>query len=346
MLSVTGVFRSGRRNGLVRTGLIGYGYWGPKLARCMAPDTGCALGTVCDLSAERLGAAAADHPHVITQRDWRKLLGDPQIDAIVIATPANSHRDLALAALDAGKHVLVEKPMALSSSNASTMIAAARRRNLVLLVDHTYVHSPAMQAIRRALSQGSLGQIREYRSLRYNAEGGRRDADVLWDLAAHDLSILEFLFPGAAQAVRVEESARTDGGAPSRAALTVYFPDSLVARIRVDWAAGERRRRIEIAGTKGMLVFDDLQAVKLRRVDQLNSEPQGAPPIPLETAEPLTMVIRHFAACIRGEEEPAAGSKAALRVIRLLEAASASLDHGGSVITLDAADHRLALPAE
>ena len=332
---------------MVRVGLIGYGYWGPKLARCMAQDTGCALSAICDLSAERLGAAAADHPRAIVERDWCKLVGDPQIDAVAIATPADSHRDLALAALDAGKHVFVEKPLALSSSDAETMIVAARRQKLVLLVDHTYVHSPAMLAIRRALTQGSLGQIREYRSLRYNAEGGRRDSNVLWDLATHDLSILEFLFPGAAQAVRVEESAARAGGPPSRAALTVYFPDSLTARIRVDWAAGEGQRRIEIAGTKGMLVFDDLQAVKLRRVDQLSGEPQGAPsPIALETTEPLTMVIRHFAACIRGEVELAAGGKAALRVIRLLEAASASLAHGGSLVAVDAADHRLALPAE
>ena len=134
------------------------------------------------------------------------------------------------------------------------------------------------------------------------------------------------------------------GELPSRAVLTVYFPDSLVARIRVDWAAGERQRRIEIAGTKGMLVFDDLQAAKLRRLDQLKRCSHR--PIALETTEPLTMVIRHFAACIRGEEEPAAGGKAALRVIQLLEAASASLAHGGSLVAVDAADHLLALPAE
>jgi predicted dehydrogenase len=331
---------------LVRVGLIGYGYWGPKLARCMAPDTGCVLHTVCDLSAERLGAAAGDHPQAVTEREGRKLLGDPQIDAVIIATPANSHCDLALAALDAGKHVLVEKPMALSSADATTMIAAARRRNRVLLVDHTYIHSPAIQAIRRALVQGALGRVREYNSLRYNEEGGRRDADVLWDLAAHDLSILEFLFPGAAQAVRVEESGAIAGGAPSRAALTVYFPDSLIARVRVDWAAGEKQRRLDIEGTKGALIFDDLQKVKLRRVERLNGQAQGEPsPIAIEATEPLTMVIRHFAACIRGEEEPVGGGEAALRTIRLLEAASASLANAGSLVAVDTAERLLALPA-
>jgi predicted dehydrogenase len=328
---------------LVRVGLIGYGYWGPKLARCMTQDTGCVLGTVCDLSAERLVSAAADHPQAMAQRDWRELLSDPQIDAVAIATPADSHCDLALAALDAGKHVLVEKPMALASGDAMTMIAAARRRNRVLLVDHTYVHSPAMQAIRHALTQGSLGQVREYRSLRYNAEGGRRDADVLWDLAAHDLSILEFLFPDAARAVRVEESRATKGAPASRAALTVYFPDSLTARIRVDWAAGERQRRVDIVGSKGMLVFDDLQPVKLRRLNSQSGSDLSA--VALETTEPLTLVIRHFAACIRGEEDSAAGGAAALRVVRLLEAASQSLVHGGSLVAVDTAEH-LALPAE
>jgi predicted dehydrogenase len=327
---------------LFRVGLIGYGYWGPKLARCLAPD--CAIRTICDLSADRLAAAAEDHPRAALERDWRRVVGDPAIEAIVIATPASSHADLARAALGAGKHVLVEKPMALASRDAVAMVEEARRRGLVLLVDHTYVHSPAIHRIREMLQQGALGQIREYRSLRYNSEGSRHDVDVLWDLAAHDLSILEDLFPGAAQAIGVSDAGGAADGPPSRAALSVHFPGPLIARIRVDWAAGEKQRRIEIAGTKGSLIFDDLQPVKLRRIAAANGDADSVSasgkqrPIALEASEPLAMLARHFAACMRGQADPLAGGRSALSVIRMLEAASASLAGGGSLISLKTED--------
>ncbi len=316
---------------MIRVGLIGYGYWGPKLARSIAPETGCELRTICDLSEKRLAIAAADHPAAILEHDGRRLLSDPRVDAVIIATPADSHFDLTMAALATGKHVLVEKPMALSSRDAAAMIAEARHKNLVLLVDHTYIHSPAIEAIREILARGSLGQIREYRSDRWNAEGGRQDADVLWDLAAHDLSILEHLFPAAAQAVRASEMAAGTGTAPSRAALTVHFPDGLTACIHVDWAAGEKQRRIEITGTRGSLVFDDLREPKLRRF----GPPGKAEPstIELEADEPLTRLARHFAACIRGAERTIDD---AFRVIRILEAASRSLASSGSLVPLDA----------
>jgi predicted dehydrogenase len=324
-----------------RVGLIGYGYWGPKLARCLAPD--CAIRTICDLSAERLAAAACDHPGAMLEQDWRKVMADPAIDAIVIATPAASHAELARAALGAGKHVLVEKPMALTGGDAIAMVEEARRRGLVLLVDHTYVHSPAIQAVREILQQGSLGRIREYRSLRYNAEGSRHDIDVLWDLAAHDLSILEHLFPGGAQAIRAGEVDGPADGPLSRAALSVHFPGPLIARIHVDWAAGEKRRRIEIAGTKGGLVFDDLQPVKLLRVAAAGCAGSGEQrPVAIATSEPLAMMARHFAACMRGQADPLTGGRAALRVVRMLEAASASLAGGGSLVALGSEDRPLA----
>ena len=327
-----------------RVGLIGYGYWGPKLARCLAPD--CTIRTICDLSADRLAAAAEDHPRAALERDWRRVAGDPAIEAIVIATPASSHADLARAALGAGKHVLVEKPMALASRDAIAMVDEAQRRGLVLLVDHTYVHSPAIHRVREMLQQGALGQIRGYRSLRYNSGGSRHDVDVLWDLAAHDLSILEDLFPGAAQAIGVSETGGAADGPPSRASLSVHLPGPLIARIRVDWAAGEKQRRIEIAGTKGSLVFDDLQPVKLLRIaaasGDAGSDSGQRRPIALEASEPLAMLARHFTACMRGQADALAGGRSALAVIRMLEAASASLAGGGNLVSLKTEDPPLA----
>ena len=318
---------------MIRVGLIGYGYWGPKLARCLAHEAGCELRVICDLSGDRLVPAAKDHPGAEIERDWRRLVANPALDAIVIATPAGEHFAQASAALEAGKHVLVEKPMALSSETALAMIESARRRHLVLLVDHTYVHSPAVREIQSALAQGSLGHIREYSSQRYNVAGSRHDADVLWDLAAHDIAILEFLFPGAAQAVRVTETGGTTPGSPSRAALSVHCTNDLVARIRVDWAAGQKQRRVEIAGTKAAMVFDDLQSTKLWRVFKSNdTHPDNPSAVALHEGEPLALVIRDFLVSIQRREGSLAAGGAALRVIELLEAASESLARGGSLV--------------
>jgi predicted dehydrogenase len=321
---------------MIRVGLIGYGYWGPKLARCIASAADCQLRAICDLSAERLASAAPDHPAARLEQGWRMLVDDPWIDAIVIATPAASHFDFAKAALDAGKHVLVEKPMALSSEDASELMAKAERRNLVLMTDHTYVYSPALQAIRSLVSEGSLGRIRRFESLRVNAEGSRHDVDVLWDLAAHDLSILEFLFPASAQAVRVSEAEGPPGSPRARAVLSVYFPQSLIARIRVDWAAGTKQRQIEIVGTKGTLLFDDLQAVKLWRSGPAKAGAWAAPAaVTIAKGEPLAAIVDHFAACIRRREAALTCGEAGLRVIQLLEAASRSLARAGSLVPLD-----------
>ncbi len=331
---------------MIRVGLIGYGYWGPKLARCLAREAGCELRAICDLSTDRLIPAAKDHPRAAIVRDWRRLVADPMLDAIVIATPAGEHFVQASAALEAGKHVLVEKPMALSSEAALAMIECARRRRLVLMVDHTYLHSPAVREIQSALAQGTLGHVREYSSWRTNAAGSRHDADVLWDLAAHDISILDFLFPGAARAVRVSEAGGTSSGSPSRAALSVHCSDALVAQIHVDWAAGQKQRRVEIGGTKAALVFDDLQPTKLWRTDRSNARERTAPSaIALPEGEPLAMMTHHFLARIERKEGSLAAGRAALRVIELLEAASESLAKGGSLVRLDTQDRVFATGA-
>lgn len=328
---------------MVRVGLIGYGYWGPKLARCLVREAGCELRAICDLSADRLAQAASDHPHVTTEQNWRRLVADPALDTIVIASPAGEHFAQTIAALESGKHALVEKPMALSSQNALAMIDLARRKNLSLLVDHTYVYSPAVRAIQAALRQGEIGQVREYISQRCNIAGSRQDADVVWDLAAHDIAIIEFLFPGAARAVCVAETDATTAGPPSRATLSVHLAHGLIARIHVDWAAGAKRRRVDIAGSRGVLLFDDLQPVKLWRTDLTHGR---ASAIALEEAEPLAMVVREFLADIRKKEKTPAAGQAALRVIELLETASMSLAKGGRLIEINSQDRALATAAK
>ena len=326
---------------MIRVGMIGYGCWGPNLARCVAADPHCQLAAICDVSSERLLAATRAYPDARLERDWHGIVGDPQIDAIVIATPAALHFEPACAALGAGKHVLVEKPIAQAVHEVLALIDMAERKNLVLMTDHTYVYSPAMRAIRKLVTSGALGSVRRFNSVRTNVGTARHDVDVLWDLAAHDLSIIDFLFAAPPQAVCATGLSCQSGERQSRAAMCVYFPDALVARIRVDWAGPAKIRRIEIAGSNETLIFDDLEPsakVRLQTSQTVNGSMDGASIISVEDGEPLSAVIGHLASCIQRRETPLSDGAAGLRVVRLLEAASRSLATAGSVVSMNAED--------
>jgi predicted dehydrogenase len=315
---------------------FGYGYWGPNLARCASTDADCRLTAICDLSADRLRAAACAHPGARLTVDWRTLVGDPAIDALLLATPADTHAPMAHAALCAGKHVLVEKPIARSSQHVVSLIAEAKRRGLVLLTDHTYVFSPPVQAIRKLIAAGELGTIRSFNSVRVNGGGGRGDVDVLWDLAAHDLSIIDYLFEAAPRAVGATSFAPEGAEPEPGVCLSVFFPGPLIADIRVSWSGPARTRRILIAGSKRKLVFDDLEPVAKVQVhaNDANHGDGGTFYPPLDTIEPLRNVVAHFAACILRNERPISDGAAGLRVVRLLEAASCSLSAAGTIIPI------------
>jgi predicted dehydrogenase len=317
---------------MIRVGVIGFGRWGINLARCAAAHVDYRLSAICDLSVERRQAAAHIHPGTRLEADWRALIADPHLDALLLATPTPTHFRLAQAALSAGKHVMVEKPIARTSQEVAALIDGAEHRRLVLMTDHTYVFSPAVAAMRALLAGGTLGEIHAVESVRKNGDGIHRDVDVLWDLGTHDLSILDHLFGGAPCSVRAN---RCD--TKFSAELALVYPGGLAADIKVSWRGDARTRRMQIRGSKGMLLFDDLEPVdKLSvRLGAAGAETRAFHP-PLEQVEPLRNVVEHFAACILRGARPLSDGAAGLRVVRLLETAGRSLKSGGREIPVGA----------
>jgi predicted dehydrogenase len=297
-----------------------------------AAHVDCRLSAICDLSVERRQAAAHIHLGTRLESDCRALIADPDLDALLLATPTATHFPLARAALSAGKHVMVEKPIARTSQEVAALIAGAEHRRLVLMTDHTYVFSPAVAAMRALLAGGTLGWIHAVASVRMNGDGIRRDVDVLWDLGTHDLSILDYLFGGAPCTVR---AIRSD--TEFSAELALAYPGGLAADVKVSWRGDARTRRMQIRGSKGTLLFDDLQPVdKLTvRLGAAGAQTRAFHP-PLEQVEPLHNVVEHFAACILRGAPPVSDGAAGLRVVRLLETASRSLASGGREIPVGA----------
>src|SRR5579859_1695643 len=219
----------------IRVGVIGYGYWGPNLVRNFAEVAGSEVAMVSDLNTQRLAEVRGRYPSVKTTTDYRDLLADPTIDAVVIATPVRTHFDLAMQALRAGKHVLVEKPMAETTQQGQTLIATAREQGRVLMVDHTFIYTGAVRKIKELVSADRLGQLYYYDSVRVNLGLVQHDVNVLWDLAVHDLSIMDYVLAQQPYAVAATGAAHIPGKPVNTAYLTCFFPDNLLAHFHVNW---------------------------------------------------------------------------------------------------------------
>jgi predicted dehydrogenase len=336
----------------IRVGVIGYGYWGPNLVRNFAEVPGAQMAVVSDLSVDRLAQVSARYPAVRTTTDVLDLINDPTIDAVVIATPVRTHFDLAMKALNAGKHVLVEKPMACTVEEARTLIETADRLGLTLMVDHTFVYTGAVQKIRELVDQERLGKLYYYDSVRVNLGLFQHDVNVLWDLAVHDLSIMDYILGKQPYAVAATGAAHIAGKPVDVAYLTCFFEDSLIAHFHVNWLAPVKIRRTLIGGEKQMVVYDDLEpSEKIKVYDKgvtLNGDATGegaynllvgyragdmyAPQLSL--TEGLRSEAMHFLECIRTNQRPISDGRAGLRVLRILAAASESLANGGRPVEL------------
>lgn len=321
---------------MIRFGVIGWGYWGPNMGRNVdASDRGTLIG-VADHSVDRLGEAARTHPGIGLERAGESLLRNPQVDAVIIATPVHTHFELALAALRAGKHVLLEKPLTHSSEEALILIEESERRGLVLMVDHTFVYSPAVRAIRGQLSGDALGRPLYYDSVRINLGLVRNDANVLWDVATHDLAILDYLLPAPPVSVHATGIAPAPGGLTHLAYLTLTYADGFIAHVNASWMSPVKIRRILVGGSRRLLVYDDLAPANRVTLHEYGAGSREGTTVPEpDGIEPLRAVIEHFADCIQGGLRPLTDGAAGLRVIRKLEAADRSLDEGGRVIDLD-----------
>jgi predicted dehydrogenase len=338
---------------MITVGVIGYGYWGPNLVRNFAETPGARVGFVTDLRQDRLAVAAARYPAVKTSTRHDDLIADPSVDAVVIATPVSTHFALAMAALAAGKHVLVEKPLASSSEDALRLIDAADRRGLVLMVDHTFVYTGAVMKMRELTAAGELGDIYYYDSVRINLGLFQHDVNVLWDLAVHDLSIMDYVLARQPVAVSATGLSHVAGQPQNIAYMTMFFDGPLIAHVHANWLAPVKVRRTLLGGSRRMIVFDDLEASeKIKVYDRgisLNPSPENvyqmqvgyrtgdmwAPQ--LAVREALYTEAVHFVQCISGKQTPVTDGQAGLRVVRLLEAASESMRAQGNLVHLTTA---------
>lgn len=335
---------------MVRVGVIGYGYWGPNLVRNFSEAPGCQLAAVSDLSEDRLAAVRGRYPAVMTSTDHHTLLADASIDAIVIATPVSTHFRLALEALEAGKHVLVEKPMTTTSEESRRLIAEAAQRKRTLFVDHTFVYTGAVRKIHDLIAAGELGDIYYFDSTRVNLGLFQHDVNVIWDLAVHDLSIMGYVLPEEPVAVSATAVSHVKGQPENIAYITLFFRSSLIAHFHVNWLAPVKVRQILLGGSKKMIVYDDLElSEKIKVYDKgvaLNTDPQKvhqmrigyragdmwAPQI--NVSEALQTEIQHFIQCVEKGERPLTDGQAGLRVVQCLEAASASAKERGRLVEL------------
>jgi predicted dehydrogenase len=336
-------------------GVVGCGYWGPNLLRNFHSNRECHLCAVADLNPERLAWAQAQYPHIKATADADDLIEDPNIDAIAIATPVNTHFDLAMRCVKAGKHILVEKPLCHRSDLARELIDEAARRKRVVMVDHTFIYTAAVRKIRELIDSGELGQIHYYDSARINLGLVQADVNVLWDLAVHDLSIIQYLFRESPQAVSATGMRHIAGRPETIAYLTLHYASGLIAHCHVNWLSPVKVRRTFIGGSKKMVVYDDVEPTdKVRIYDAgISLEPtgngdNGEPDyrmridyrkgdiwIPhLQGKEALNLEVEHFVDCIRNERPPLSGGPEGLQLIRTLEAAMQSLFLKGQPIPL------------
>jgi predicted dehydrogenase len=348
---------------MIRVGVIGYGYWGPNLVRNFSEGQKTELVAVSDVRVDRLSLAQRRCPWIYVTQHYREVLSDPAIQAVAIATPVSSHFDLVLQTLQAGKHVLVAKPMAASSKEALRLIEEAEKRNLTLMVDHTFVYTGAVRKIWELTNGGKLGEIYYYDSTRVNLGLFQHDVDVIWDLAVHDLSIMDYVLARPPCAVTATGMNHVSGGTENIAYLTLFFEEHLIAHINVNWLSPVKIRRSFIGGSKQMIVYDDMEPSEKIKVYNkgitVNGNPEAvykmlisyrsgdmwAPQ--LDLTEGLQTEIQHFAECIERGQRPITDGHAGLRVVRILEAATSSMKQRGRLVELPSVEERrLSMAAE
>lgn len=321
-------------------GLIGYGYWGPNLARSIAEVDGADLSAIADMSPAALERARRRHPSARLVTDWRDLVADPSIDAVVISTPVSTHFDMALAALRAGKHVLVEKPITDSVLKASRLVEEAARRSLILMVDHTFIYTGAVRKIKDLIKDGSIGDVYCYDATRVNLGLLQRDVSVIWDLAVHDFAILDFLIDSKPVAISASAAAFLPNSPETMAHLSVYFDDGAMAHLNVNWMSPVKIRQTLISGRQRMIIYDDMQnSEKIKIYDRgvdLAESPENlherrvsyrmgemwAPAI--STKEALVTEIEQFVHSIENAARPPSDGESGLRVVEMLTAATRS----------------------
>jgi predicted dehydrogenase len=335
----------------IKVGVIGCGYWGPNLIRNFSENHLTDITYACDLDSEKLERIKLRYPSVTTTANYKELLKNKNIQVVAIATPVNTHYRLAKDALEAGKHVFIEKPITSSVKDAEKLIEIAERKNLFIFVDHIFIYTGAIKRIKEFISSEGLGDIYYFDSVRVNLGLFQHDINVIWDLAPHDISIMDYIITEKPVSVVAVGASHAQSGIEDIAYINVNFKNSLIAHFHLNWLSPVKIRRIIIGGNKKMIVFDDLdpadkvkiydkgimlsktsKKVVYQNIIQYRIGDMYAPKI--DNTEALKIALNHLADCIMNKKRPITDGESGLRVVRILEAADRSIKKGGIKIAL------------
>ncbi len=345
---------SGEALAQVGIGVVGAGYWGPKLIRNFQASSETRVIGVCDRDPERLAAVGRGDDTIGLHTELDGLLSDPNVEAVAIATPVDTHFGLAKRVLESGRHVLIEKPVAATVAEAEELVALAEERGLTMLVDHTFLYHPAVEKMKELLDNGTLGRPLHFDSVRINLGLFQPDINVLWDLAPHDISILSWLMPTPPESVSATGASHWGKGTASVAYLSLAYPDNFIAHVHVSWLAPVKVRSVILSGTERMMIYDDNQVLeKVKVYDRGIAESSDAELQPedehrhrvdyrmgdmhaphIAGDEALAKEVADFVHCIRTGDQPRSNGHTALAVVRILEKAQESLMQGGAPVAV------------
>lgn len=335
---------------MINVGVIGVGYWGPNIIRNMIANKRLNVRVCSDLKQARLDHISSFYPSLKTTTDYKDIVNDTSIDAVAICTPVFSHHEIAKAALQAGKHILIEKPMTSTSAQAEELLNLAEKKKVSILVDHTFLFTGAVRKIKEIINDGELGDLYYFDSVRVNLGLFQHDINVVWDLAPHDISIMDHVIGRKAESIVATGSDHLGNGLEDVAYVTVYYPDNIIAHIHVNWLSPVKVRQTLIGGTKKMIVWDDNSpSEKIKVYDkgievvqttdqiydtliQYRTGDMYCPKIP--QTEALALEMDHFADCIEKGTRPVSDGHAGLRVVQILESSEKSIKNRGMEIKL------------
>ncbi|MCD6068744.1 MAG: oxidoreductase [Bacteroidetes bacterium] len=330
--------------------IIGFGYWGPNLVRNFNSVSGCNVKYVCDFRAERLSVVSRQYPSITTTSDFEAVLNDAEVEAVIIATPVFTHFDLAKKALLKGKNVLIEKPMTSTSAEANELYEIAQKTDRLLMVDHTFLYTGAVQKMKQLIVDGSIGKVQYFDSTRINLGLFQPDINVLWDLAPHDISILNYLIQDIPYSVNATGVSHTNNGIENIAYLTVNYKSGFIAHFNCSWTSPVKLRTMLIGGDKKMLLFNDLEPTEKIRIydtgyDHKTDEEKrkvlvdyraGDVYLPkVDLKEALLGMATDFITSIKEKKTPVSDFRSGLDVIRILEASQQSIKQNGKEIILN-----------
>jgi predicted dehydrogenase len=333
---------------MIRIGVLGFGYWGPNVVRNFSNLPGCEVVSICDENPAMMKRAGQAYPSAHVSTNPSDVLTSPEIDAVAIVTPVGTHFELAQKALENGKHVFVEKPFTSTVAQAEKLIELAEQKNLKIMVDHTFLYTGAVKKIRQLIDEDALGGLYYYDSTRVNLGLFQHDVNVIWDLAPHDLSIMDYLIKQKPEAV-VATGERHLNGCEDVAFITIYFPSNIIAHINVNWLSPVKVRTTLLGGEKKMLMWNDLEADEKIKVYDKGAEVKNgngvhallvsyrsgdmwAPRV--EQVEALRAETSCFVDCILGDKTSINDGAAGLRVVKMLDAADQSVRERGKLVYL------------